>query len=372
MTLNASDYNLTKLTTAQFSDHLDYSMAAGSNLTIIGIRGGGKTSITKDRILNSKYREVYVNLSTYERVDLSGYPKVINPVDEFVDYLLPRIYEPLMKGKQPAIMLFDEADKCENELYAPLLELVQFHSLNGQKFSNLHSCILTGNLLSEGGRRIHPALLDRTEVYMLQPDVKSWLAWAGGKGQIHSSIYAYIQDHPDRLTGSEEINELCLRDPSPRSWDNGSKIIKFGEEHHYPIELILEKVSGLVGKQAGAEFRSYYQHYKVLLPLVDALFKGENINKEYKDTSPSDKLSLCLIIMARFAAQLDASDPTKDKPEVINYVGKLLQTVSPDIVVAGLRARVQSYRLRDWKLHTHPLWSKILDNMINTGEGKVD
>lgn len=369
--ITTSDYNLPRIDTSKLSQHLDYSIAAASNMVIIGRRGSGKSIIGKERIQQSGCREVYINLSVFERPDLAGIPRVFNqdPKARFIDYFLPRMYEPLMEGKKKVVIFFDEADKADDSIFHPLLEISQFHSLNGTSFPNLQSCIFTGNLISEGSKRIHPALMDRAEAYLLQPNAISWLEWAAKVG-IHPAVYAFIRDNPHRLFGSDQLSDDMLVDPSPRSWEMASNIIKFGEEHNYEIELILEKVCGFVGRQVGAEFRNYYTHYKVLLPFVESVFNGEDVSREYKEMGPTDKLAACLVIAARLAAQLDAANPEKDKPPAIDMVANFLKYVSPEHTVICLRSRVQGERIRRWNLRKHPVWTKILDNITNVADGK--
>lgn len=366
-----SDFNLEKISTQQLSAHLDYSIAAGSNVIIIGRRGSGKTYITRECIEASKCRELYVNLSVFERPDLAGFPRLTSDLKQkFIDYLMPRMYEPLMTGDQKVVVLFDEVDKCDSSIWAALLEIVQSHSINGHVFPNLQSCIMTGNLIAEGGNKICAPLADRAEAYLLQADTAQWLTWAGISGEIHSSIFEYIQDHPLMLFGADDLGEN-VKDASPRGWHLSSNIIKFAEQHNYPIETMLEKIGGFVGKKASIDFSTYYTHYQVLLPFVESVFAGENVAAPYHDMSPGDKISACMIIASRFATQLDACDPLKDKPACVDTIGQFMhKTAGHENVLSSMRsADPKALRLKKWNLIKHPTWSKLFKDINISSDG---
>ena len=364
-----SDFNLEKISTQQLSAHLDYSIAAGSNVIIIGRRGSGKSFIAKQRIKASGHHELFVNLSVFERPDLAGFPRLTTDLKQkFVDYLMPRMYETLMTGEKKVVILFDEVDKCDSSIWAALLEIVQFHTINGTPFPNLQSCIMTGNLMSEGGNKVHAPLVDRAEAYLLQADAVQWLHWAGESGEIHTAIFEYIQDHPSMLFGADDLGEN-VKDASPRGWHLSSDIIKFGEQHNYPVETMLEKIGGFVGKKASMDFSSYYLHFKFLLPFVESVFDGQDVRSRYQDMGPGNQISACMIIASRFATQLDAADPKKDKPACIETIGSFANFAGHENIVSSFRAQVQTTRIKQWGLLKHPTWVKLFKdiNLLTDG-----
>src|ERR1700678_2771262 len=153
-----SDFNLPQLNTEQLKRHTSASIQASSNIFVVGRRGSGKSAICHQQIEAADHHEAYANLSTYERVDLGGYPNLSpsskeDKKEHFIRYILPLIYEPMIYGDKPVVLLFDEVDKVSSELWAPLLEIIHEKSINGRKLPNLRSVLMTGNLISEGGQR---------------------------------------------------------------------------------------------------------------------------------------------------------------------------------------------------------------------------
>jgi len=362
-----SDFNLQRLTTKDLGDNISASIQAGSNIAIFGRRGSGKTEIAKQRIAAAGMKEIYINLSVLERVDMGGYPDILNSnrKNKFVDFLLPSFYETMLEGDQPVVALLDEVDKADPSLWAPLLEFTQFKSINGRPLKNLHAIVMTGNLISEGGSRPSLPLLDRTEKFLVEADVQAWLDWSGKTGKIHPSITAYINDHPNDLFGTVDPEDRYA-DPSPRSWAKASELLFKGEKFHWNTELLNKKVCGCIGKDAGIRYSLYYDHYQVLLPLIDKLFQGKEITAEYKKLEPTKRIVACMIACARLATQLDKAAENKEPaPKSLEYMGRFLQEVGSEIVLISVRSQITLERIVNWNLDDHEEWGKLLTQINN-------
>lgn len=363
-TMATSDFNLEKLNTKDLSEHIAAAIQVGGNIAVFGRRGTGKTEIAKQEIKKAEAHEVYINLSVLERVDLGGYPNIMSASQhkKFVDFLLPQFYEPMLEGKSEVVALLDEVDKADPSLWAPLLEFTQFRSINGRVLPNLKAVIMTGNLISEGGQRPSLPLLDRAEKYLVEADATSWLEWAGKIGRIHPSITAYVTDNPIDLFGATDPEDRYA-DSSPRGWANASNILYKGEERGWNTRLLNKKVSGCVGKNVGIKYSSYYEHYQQLLPMIDDIFQGKDINSRYQPLEPTKKLVACMITCARLATKLDQCKED-EKPKSVEYVGKFLQKVSYENVLVAVRSQIQIDRLVKFNLDEDPNWEEVL-NKIN-------
>lgn len=363
-TMTVSDFNMQKLGTKALSEHMAAAIQVDGTIAVFGRRGTGKTEIAKQQIKKADMREVYLNLSVLERVDMGGYPNVMgNHSDSsFIEFMLPAFYKPMVEGKEGVVALLDEVDKADPSLWAPLLEFTQFRSINGHSLPNLRAVIMTGNLISEGGARPSLPLLDRSEKYLVEADASSWLEWAGKSGRIHPSITAYITDHPKDLFGAVDPDERYA-DPSPRGWARASEILFKGESHGWNTTLLNHKVSGCVGKDAGIKYSNYYEHYQQLLPMIEDLYNGKDIKSRYAPLEPTKKLVACMITCARLATQLDNSD-IDNPPQSIKYVGRFLRDVSYENTLVAVRSQIQISRLVQFNLDEHPDWEEVL-NRIN-------
>jgi len=359
----SSDFNLQKLNTKDLSEHVAASIRIGGNLAVFGRRGTGKTEIAKQEIKKADMQEVYLNMSVLERTDLGGYPDILSSQRKelYVNFLMPKFFEKLIEGKKKVVLLLDEVDKADPSLFAPLLEITQFRSINHNPLPNLFAVLMTGNLISEGGNRPSPPLLDRTEKYLVEADVASWLDWAGKSGKIHPSVSAYISDHPKDLFGSVDPEDR-YSDPSPRSWDRASQILFKGEKLGWSSYMLNNKVSGCVGKDAGIKYSNYYDHYMELLPMVELVFEGREVGAKYNPLEPSKKLVACMIVCARLAAQLDGSDGKK-LPNSVQHVGKFLTNVAHENVLVSVRSQIQIERLVKHSLDEAPHWKDVLSKI---------
>ena len=350
---------------SDLSEHVSATIQMGGNIAVFGRRGTGKTEISKNEIKKLDFKEVYINLSVMERVDLGGYPDVMAPSrnSDYVGFLLPRMYEEMIDGKQGVVALLDEVDKAEPSLWAPLLEFTQFRTINGRPLPNLQAIIMTGNLISEGGQRPSLPLLDRTEKFLVEADASSWLDWAGKSGRIHPSIAAYINDHRTDLFGKVDPEERYA-DPSPRGWDRASQILFQGEEKGLNPYLLNKKVAGCVGKDAGIKYSIYYEHYMELVPMVDAIYNGKDVIGQYRLMEPSKQVVACMIACSRLATQLDEIEAgAGELPPSVRHMGRFLNQVSNENVLVAVRSQVQIDRLVRFSLDEHPEWANVLSKV---------
>ena len=360
--MSSSDYNLVKISTKELEENINATIELGGNIYIVARRGSGKSVIGKKAIQDMNCEEAYINLSVCERVDLSGLPKMFNPEanELFIKYLLPEFFRKLVEGNKPCVALLDELDKVSSDVQAALLEFTQFHTINGKPLPNLKAIIMTGNLVDEGGARPILPLLDRSEKYMVEANSTHWLDWAGKSGKIHSSITAYIADHPEDLFGDVSTDGV-FADPSPRSWELASKSLFFGEQRNWSPQLLTNKVSGYVGRKVGIKYNSYYQHYQVLLPLVEKIMAGEVI-PDFKRLEPSKQMVINMILASRFARQLDECKPGQ-KPKSTRNVANFFHQGDPEMTLIAVRSQIGLKRTVEKELDEVPEWDAILNSI---------
>lgn len=365
-----SDFNLEKIGTREYQKHIRASIEAESNIAVFGQRGSGKTSIAKQIIRELDLVEVYFNLSVYERVDFAGYPDLLSIREKqqrFIDYILPRLFEPMICGNKKVVALLDEVDKADQSLQAPLLEFTLEKTIGGHTLPNLAMSIMTGNLISEGSSRPCRPLLDRTEKYLLQANAEAWLEWAIDSAEIHPAIYQFISDHPNLLFALTDEETENYADPSPRGWHLSSRVTRIGEKNNWDINIINQKISGYVGKKAGVDYKIYYHNYNILLPIISKIFNGEEYLSEWKGLTPSERLYTSVIACSRFAGLLDKSDVASPPKEAIDNIGKFLRNVSAENVLMSVRNQISPIRMAKFHLDEYPSMSILyeISNGVN-------
>jgi hypothetical protein len=372
-----SDFNLLKLDSKQMYDNMLATIQFGGAAFFAGRRGSSKTMQAKKAIKDSGCREVYLNLSLCERVDLGGYPNFFAGQNKkYIDFLMPSWYEKLIEGDEPCVVLFDEVDKVSSDIYAPLLEIVQFRTVNGNPLKNLKAIIMTGNLLSEGGSRPSLPLLDRAEKFLIEMNAEQFLEWGGATQEIHPSVSAFIHDNREELYGDVDPGEMYA-DPSPRGWHNASKILNFGEKNGWHPDMMKHKVSACVGKKAGYKYSSFFEHYQVLLPVVEKIMAGEKTS-EFSGFEKTKQLVVGMIVCQRFATILDKyilSVPEKQRgPGMVKLdandaiisknVSKFMSRMDIEMGLISLRSQIGMERVIRANLLQDPDWDSIMTGFL--------
>src|SRR5271165_365699 len=366
----ASDFNMQKIGTKELSETMAATIQYGGNIFAMARRGTGKSEIGKSAVRNSGNDLLYLNASTFERTDAGGFPKIFDAKDQdFIRFLLPWYYEQLMKGTNRIVVFFDEIDKMDHSVIAPLLEFTQFHTVNGRGLPNLQAVLMAGNLPNEGGSRPPLPLLDRAEKYLVEATTTQWLDWAAKEGKIHASITAYLHDHPDDLFGDTDPGDVYA-DPSPRGWHNYSEIVNFGEEHKWGHNLLTLKAAGCIGRKVGIKYAAYFDHYQVLLPIVEKVMRGEGI-KGFDDLEPSKRCVACMIVCSRLARILDESaeknkgkkKDSRELPRETETVARFLRNVDPELALVSIRSQIGLDRTVDMDLHASPEFDAILKEL---------
>jgi len=366
----ASDFNMQKIGTKELSETMAATIQYGGNIFAMARRGTGKSEIGKSAVRNSGNDLLYLNASTFERTDAGGFPKIFDAKDQdFIRFLLPWYYEQLMKGTNRIVVFFDEIDKMDHSVIAPLLEFTQFHTVNGRGLPNLQAVLMAGNLPNEGGSRPPLPLLDRAEKYLVEATTTQWLDWAAKEGKIHASITAYLHDHPDDLFGDTDPGDVYA-DPSPRGWHNYSEIVNFGEEHKWGHNLLTLKAAGCIGRKVGIKYAAYFDHYQVLLPIVEKVMRGEGI-KGFDDLEPSKRCVACMIVCSRLARILDESaeknkgkkKDSRELPRETETVARFLRNVDPELALVSIRSQIGLDRTVDMDLDASPEFDAILKEL---------
>lgn len=306
--------NLNEIDQEQALNLSKFFIQSNQNLFIFGRRGVGKTHIIMQAAKECNYNVNYINLSVIERPDLAGYPDMSSTGD-IIKFKSPIFLPHLIDDKPNSIILFDEVDKAPPEITSPLLEILQFKSINGKKL-NAASCILTGNLSIEGAysNHISSALLDRGAKYILSFSFEKWLNWAK-TNNVHDLILGFLTNNQEFACG--KLDDLCYASPSPRGWTLASEsLFKANELKIVDIENIIQIISGYVGAEAGLRFKIWYQHYRKFEPFVESVIDSGKMNFDFKSLLPTEKI-VFVISACYYAKQKTILESLKTKNKFV-------------------------------------------------------
>lgn len=303
--------NLPEIDQEQALNLIKFNINANKNIFLFGQRGVGKSAIAMQAAQECNYKINYINLSVIERPDLAGYPDLLTS-GEIVNFKSPVFLPKLLANqKVDSILLFDEIDKASPEITAPLLEILQFKSINGIPI-NAAACILTGNLPEEFtySNQISSALLDRGSKYILQFNFEKWIEWAK-LNNIHDLIIAFLRHDPSLMCS--KIVDSTYAGPSPRGWTLASEaIIKAKELKITDIETVSQIISGFVGVEVGIKFKIWYEYFKKFDPFIQSLIESGSMNLNWEKLVPAEKL-VFVVAACYFAKQKIIFENSKSK-----------------------------------------------------------
>lgn len=359
--------NLQEINQEQALNLAKFFIKSGHNIFIFGKHGVGKSAIAIQAAKECNLKVHYVNLSVLERPDLAGYPDMNSPGD-MIHFKSPHFLPKLLAGAQPdSVILFDEIDKVQPEVTAPLLEILQFKKINGVPI-NAAACILTGNLVSEGAysNQISTALLDRGAKYILTFDFSQWVDWAKANN-VHDLIIGFLRSDPEFACGA--LEEMSYASPSPRSWTLASNaLLQAKELKMTDIESVAQIISGYVGSEAGLRFKIWYEFYRQFEPHVHSLIERGQMSLNFDELAPTEKV--VFVVAACYHAKLKVfGDKSKNRfvylERLCNFFNQY--KVETEVQVMGLHNSFDFEQIRQHKLYTCKLFfehfTKISENV---------
>lgn len=304
--------NLQEINSEQALNLSRFFLKTGQNIAFFGQSGIGKSNIAFDTIQEMKLKVSYLNLSLLDRGDF-GMANMFAPGD-LLSFKHPHYLPKLKEGEvSDRVLLLDEVDKAEHEITAPLLEILQFRTVNGIKI-NCAAVILTGNLPEEHtfSNEISSALLGRCAKYKLIFDFEKWLIWARANG-VHDLILGFLQANPQYACSPLDTAGQYAA-PSPRGWTLASSaLIAARQIKLLDVETITNIISGFVGYSIGLQFKTWYSHFRQFEPAILSILETGSCSIDYAELTPIEKMvfviTACNLAKLRFIAE------SKKKPQ---------------------------------------------------------
>jgi len=274
---------------------------------------------------------------------------------------ISRIEKEVQDKQQKVTLMFDEADKAPHEVLQPLLELLQFHTLNGRKVS-IHSCVLTCNMPDENAHteKLSHAITNRTFIYKMYLDFDVWRKWAVPNG-VHPLIVGYLASHKENFHKKPSNNDdTAYAHPSPRAWTEASDSLfklekdsvlgNLGKRDETEMQSAL--IAGKVGHKAALDFEIWLKHYQKLDPMVEQIVsKGTSPN--LKDLGLEERLILAISACARINNELKPNNKEKIL-KVCKNVFVWLKELDIDLQTAGVRNTLDFKTLRQYQITDIP------------------
>lgn len=224
-------------------------------ICVHGSPGIGKSRLVEEIAKEMGVEFISVMLSQIEPCDIKGLPvpnKEEHVMDWYVNGTWPRNKD--SKG----ILFLDEINSCEKSVSVACQELVLERRLGSlYKLPEKWLVVSAGNLVTDKtvAYNMPSALANRFIHFQLEPNAEDWVKWANFHN-INPSVVGFITFKPEYLHHMDG-EDLAHGWPSPRSWENVSRMIDLHKNTHGNI--LRKIVYGLVGNRAGVEFMEFYK-----------------------------------------------------------------------------------------------------------------
>ena len=225
-----------------------------------------------------------LRLSLLDPTDLKGIPFFNAETKEGV-WAKPS-FLPSLEGSK-GILFLDEINTAPPAVQASAYQLILDRRVGEYELPEGWSIVAAGNRENDRGvvYKMPPPLANRFVHFEMEVDFNDWKTWAYAV-KIESSIIAYLAyDKSMLFTFDATSNEKSFA--TPRSWEYVDSIIKSGIE----AELILDSISGAVGREAAIGYLSFKKVMKDL-PDLNRILDGSLV--ELKEEDPKVMMALAI------------------------------------------------------------------------------
>jgi hypothetical protein len=251
---------------------------------IWGAPGIGKSSIVKSIAKEQGLEFLDLRLSLLDPTDLKGIP-FFNPETNEGVWAKPSFLP--SKPDSKGILFLDEINTAPPAVQASAYQLILDRKVGEYELPEGWSIVAAGNRETDRGvvYKMPPPLANRFVHFEMDVDFDDWKTWAY-KAKIESSIVSYLAyDKSMLFTFDATSNEKSFA--TPRSWEYVDSIIKSGIE----TELILDSISGAVGREAAVGYLSFRKVMKDL-PDLGSILNGTLT--ELKEEDPKVMIALAI------------------------------------------------------------------------------
>lgn len=290
-------------------------------IMVWGSPGCGKSSIVRQCAKDLGVEFIDARLAQMEPCDIKGLPvpdKENKAMEWFINGIWPR-------GKDTKGILFlDELSACDKSIAVAAYELILDRRLGKlYQIPDGWMIVAAGNLTTDRAvaNTMSSALANRFMHLELEASAETWFEFAVSHN-IHPSVIGYIKWRPSHLFSMDKQN-LERGWPSPRAWENVSKMC-----HVCTDERILRKlVYGLVGNAVGVEFMEFYKlsgkFDDVLKYMLDPKLDIEKSYGRLDKLEMSQKYAITSAIMYHLWRGEDKADRDRRVDGFFRILGKL-------------------------------------------------
>jgi len=239
-----------------------------------GAPGIGKSSIIKQIAKTKGLEFIDLRLALMDPTDLKGIP--FYDKESHTALWAPPAFLP-KDGE--GILFLDELNAAPPSVQASAYQLILDRQVGEYKLPDGWAIVAAGN--REGDRgvtyRMPSPLANRFVHFEMDVNADDWRDWAYKKG-LDERIISYLSYKSEHLfTFDAKSDKKSFA--TPRSWEYVDSILKSGLDE----SLVLNAVSGAVGKEVAVGFLSFIKVMSRLPNIADILDSGEGVYSDEVD-----------------------------------------------------------------------------------------
>jgi len=299
-----------------------------------GAPGIGKSSIVKQIAEEANVAFIDLRLALMDPTDLKGIP--FYDKESHTALWAPPAFLP-KEGE--GILFLDELNSAPPSVQSSAYQLILDRRVGEYELPDGWAIVAAGN--REGDRgvtyRMPAPLANRFVHFELDVSVEDWRDWAY-KSKVDERIIAYISyknEHLFTFDAKSDVKSFA----TPRSWEYVANILSAD----MPKELLLDTISGTVGKDVAVSFLSFIR-------VVDRLPNIEDI-LEAKEKTQSDEVDVLYALSAGLVSGYLKNQTDERLDNLLNYTlemkGEFAVMIVQDLQRNGINMQ-HSSAFKEW------------------------
>jgi hypothetical protein len=287
-----------------------------------GAPGLGKTDIVKQIGKELSLPVIMLSLNKMSPVDIMGVPYFDKETGKTV-WGVPEIYPDEKRDGKSGILFVDEINTAAPSVQAAAYQLILDRKVGNYKLPDGWFIIAAGNRSKDRGVtfKMPAPLINRFAMHInVEPDIEAWSEWAY-RNQIDERVIGFLRWKPDYLHKQPDELEDGKGFPTPRAWENASKLLAI-----YEGEEAIDAIGDCVGEGVAAEFASWITIYK-RLPNTEDILTGK-IRKLEINSEDENNASIMYALSTSIISNV-IKKPTVDRiNNAVNYISQAATSYS--------------------------------------------
>lgn len=238
----------------QVKNAIPYLFAQNVVPCLTGIHGVGKSTSIREYTEEQGIGFIDLRLGQMEVGDLLGLPEITLDKDgnKITVFARPKWFPTEGRG----VLFLDEINRSKRDVIQAVFQLVLDRKLHDYALPEGWKVVAAMNPNSDDYQTTDlsdKAFLDRFCHIKITSSFQDFVTYGNTKS-FDKTVLNFITNHPGMLRGNNKDFTLDYVQPSDRSWEAVSKLVKNADT---PDDILNELISGLVGIEAATAFMSW-------------------------------------------------------------------------------------------------------------------